>query len=290
MVSFGLKKVAIFGLMSLALCAQDAAFARKATPPQPPIEKAELEANLPAPLAKAAKDFKIPLSAMAISVRALDGSAKPILSVNGQHPVAPASTEKLITTLAALELLGPDYHWITRFFADKRPENDHIGTLYMQGGGDPTWTIEQFQLEVERLAAHGITHIDGDFVVDRGLFNLPEGDPDAFDGKGNRPYNQFPDAALVNYNNTSFEFVPDETQNVAHVITVPTLAGVAVPASIPLGKGKCGDWKGFHVKATENGQKEVVFEGDYPSACGPKVYNMVSFNKNEFLELSLIHI
>ena len=218
---------------------------------------------------------------MAISVRALDGSAKPILSVNGQHPVAPASTEKLITTLAALELLGPDYHWITRFFADKRPENDHIGTLYMQGGGDPTWTIEQFQLEVERLAAHGITHIDGDFVVDRGLFNLPEGDPDAFDGKGNRPYNQFPDAALVNYNNTSFEFVPDETQNVAHVITVPTLAGVAVPASIPLGKGKCGDWKGFHVKATENGQKEVVFEGDYPSACGPKVYNMVSFNKNE---------
>lgn len=115
MVSFGLKKVAIFGLMSLALCAQDAAFARKATPPQPPIEKAELEANLPAPLAKAAKDFKIPLSAMAISVRALDGSAKPILSVNGQHPVAPASTEKLITTLAALELLGPDYHWITRF-------------------------------------------------------------------------------------------------------------------------------------------------------------------------------
>lgn len=284
MVSFGLKKVAIFGLMSLALCAQDAAFARKATPPQPPIEKAELEANLPAPLAKAAKDFKIPLSAMAISVRALDGSAKPILSVNGQHPVAPASTEKLITTLAALELLGPDYHWITRFFADKRPENDHIGTLYMQGGGDPTWTIEQFQLEVERLAAHGITHIDGDFVVDRGLFNLPEGDPDAFDGKGTRPYNQFPDAALVNYNNTSFEFVPDETQNVAHVITVPTLAGVAVPASIPLGKGKCGDWKGFHVKATENGQKEVVFEGDYPSACGPKVYNMVSFNKNEFLE------
>lgn len=278
----------MLGLVSSMLLAQNAAFARghakPNTTPAAPAYQQQIDAELPAPLAKAAKDLKIPLSAMTISIKPLDGSTKPILSINAQESVSPASTAKLITTLAALELLGPDYHWITRFYVDQPPKDGHVGKLYLKGGGDPSFVIEQFQLEVERLAAHGITHIDGDFVVDRSLFNLPEGDPDAFDGKGSRPYNQFPDAALLNYNNMTLEFVPDEEKKVAHVITLPAMAGISVPSSIPLGGGNCSDWKGFTFKPTQDGKKEVVFEGAYPLSCGEHTYNMVSLDKNEFLE------
>ncbi len=247
------------------------------------------EDALPAPLAKAAKELKIPLSAMAISVKSLDGpEAKTILSVNAEASISPASTEKLVTTLAALELLGPNYHWLTEMYVDAEPTADgHIHTLYLKGGGDPSWVIEQFQLEVERLAAHGITHIDGNFVVDRSLFSLPEGDTSAFDGKGDRPYNQFPDAALINYNAMSFEFVPVPAKKIAQVVTLPPMAGMAVPREIPLDNKPCGDWQksiGFKYRTLENGQKTVTFEGTFPESCDARVFSIVTLDKNEYLE------
>ena len=247
-----------------------------------------LDEALPAPLARAAKQMNIGLSNMSISVKALDGTNKTVLSVNAADPVSPASTEKLVTTLAALELLGPNYHWLTDFYIDQDPDQQgHIKNLYLKGSGDPSLVIEQFQLEVDRLAAHGISHIDGDFVVDRSLFDLPPGDTSDFDGKGNCPYNQFPDAALVNYNSMSFEFVPVPGKSIAHIDTLPPLAGIAVPREIPLGDKPCGNWQkevGLRFKVLENGQKAVTFEGVFPKDCDARVFSIVSMDKNEFLE------
>jgi serine-type D-Ala-D-Ala carboxypeptidase/endopeptidase (penicillin-binding protein 4) len=52
----------------------------------------------------------------------------------------PASGIKAITTLAALELLGPKYQWTTRVMYDGELLGDSVitGNLYVTGGGDPT--------------------------------------------------------------------------------------------------------------------------------------------------------
>ena len=50
---------------------------------------------------------------------------------------------KLVTTYAALELLGPNHQWKTEFYADG-PLVDGVlnGNLYLKGGGDPKLNME----------------------------------------------------------------------------------------------------------------------------------------------------
>ncbi len=54
----------------------------------------------------------MPLSAVGITVVPLSGPGL-TLTANENQPMNPASTMKLVTTLAGLELLGPQYQWRT---------------------------------------------------------------------------------------------------------------------------------------------------------------------------------
>ena len=173
-------------------------------------------------LRKAAADCGVDPRAVTVSVVALDGLrmpeggrmpfVRPLLAVNADRSVAPASTAKLVTTLAGLELLGADWKWRTGFYAKARPDAEgRVNGIWLRGGGDPTLVAEKFGLLVERMAQMGVRRIEGDLTVDRSYFDLPEGDPSAFDGRGSRPYNQLPDAAVAGYRSLSFEFVPDES-------------------------------------------------------------------------------
>lgn len=128
-------------------------------------------------------------------------------------------------------------------------------------------------MAVDKLAQTGIKRIEGNIVIDRSYFNIPQVDPGAFDGRSSRPYNLQPDPALINYRNLSFEFIPDKETQTARIVTVPKLAGISFPETIPLGRGGCGDWKtsiGFQLKDLGKGRKRVTFTGKLPAACGPK--------------------
>ena len=248
-----------------------------------------MAAPLPEALEQAAKAYRVPLESLSLSVRSVDRpSEEPLLDWNAMQSVAPASTAKLVTTYAALDILGPDYRWRSQFWADTPPnERGVISHLYLKGSGDPSWVVEGFQLALNRLRQLGVKTIQGDLIVDRHRFASMQGDPADFDGRGDRPYNQLPDAALVNYNSVSFEFVPDPKGQFARVVTVPALDGVEVPDRIALIGGGCGDWKaslGYRIEPIDNVKKRVVFAGGLPKSCGPKRFNVVSFSADEYLE------
>jgi D-alanyl-D-alanine carboxypeptidase/D-alanyl-D-alanine-endopeptidase (penicillin-binding protein 4) len=89
----------------------------------------------------------------------------------------PASTQKLVTTAAAMDVLGPDHRFETRLLADGPIENDVLlGNLYIVGGGDPTLGSDKmegaddWQTVVAKWAAavrnRGITRITGAVVGD----------------------------------------------------------------------------------------------------------------------------
>ena len=168
--------------------------------------------QLPAELKKLARRLKVNPREVVISVRPLDAPGRTLLGVNDGVLEKPASTEKLVTTLAALETLGPAWRWRTGFYAAAAPDAEGVlkGGLFVRGGGDPTFVIEDFALEVERLAQLGVRRIEGDVTIDRSYFNIPDVNSSAFDGRGARPYNLPPDAALVNYRSLSVELIPDE--------------------------------------------------------------------------------
>ena len=71
--------------------------------------------RLPAPVLAALKQQRMPAGGMSVYVREI-GSPLPLLAYGADTPRNPASTMKLLTTLVALERLGPAYAWKTEAY------------------------------------------------------------------------------------------------------------------------------------------------------------------------------
>ncbi|MEY4468360.1 MAG: hypothetical protein RIR21_2154, partial [Pseudomonadota bacterium] len=125
--------------------------------------------GLPAPFGKSISLSGIPPAAVALDIRALNGQV--LASHNQQRAFNPASVMKLVTTAAALDLLGPDYRWITRVYVQGTLAGDVLhGDLVIQGGGDPRLAHEDLARLLRRLRSLGVREIHGDLVLDRSLF------------------------------------------------------------------------------------------------------------------------
>lgn len=87
----------------------------------------------------------------------------------------PASTTKLITALAALEILGGDYRFQTRLLVSgKVHESTLQGDLYLVGGGDPTLSTNDLQGFVDALKTAGITQVSGRFAFDESFLTTTQ--------------------------------------------------------------------------------------------------------------------
>ena len=65
------------------------------------------------------------------------GTGAPLYARNGDLPLAPASTQKLLVAAAALSRLGPDYRFETTVVASRPPVAGQVDDLWVVGGGDP---------------------------------------------------------------------------------------------------------------------------------------------------------
>ena len=93
-------------------------------------------ADLPPPVLQALKTAGIPARSVGAVVQEI-GAARPALAHEAGDVMNPASVMKLVTTYAALELLGPAYRWKTEAYVDG---NDVV----LKGYGDPKLTYESF--------------------------------------------------------------------------------------------------------------------------------------------------
>ncbi len=237
---------------------------------------------LPLELETALARAKIPRDAVSLLV--LDtqpGASTPRLSHRAQVPMNPASVMKLVTTFAALDLLGPAYVWSTPVYVDGSVQNGTLnGNVYIKGQGDPKLVLERLWLLLRRLQGLGIHQIAGDIVLDHSAFEVPEADPASFDGEPLRPYNAAPDALLINYKAVVMTFTPDRASNTAQVQFDPPLFGVQLQTSVPLTGGgsvgstpvaECGDYRAA-LKADFSDARRIRFGGSYSAACGEKVW------------------
>lgn len=230
----------------------------------------ERPAALPAPVAQALQRAQIPDSALSALVVPVDPRAADRIRHRAETEVNPASVMKLVTTYAAIDLLGPDFTWTTRFYTDGRVHQGALrGNLYVRGDGDPKLVIERLQEAFAALQARGVQVIVGDMVLDHSAFELPPRDPGEFDGEALRPYNAAPDALLVNFKSVILRFTPDDGQ--ARVSSEPPLQGLTIDTTVPLARGACGDWRGA-LRARFDQADRIRFEGRYPAACGERTW------------------
>jgi serine-type D-Ala-D-Ala carboxypeptidase/endopeptidase (penicillin-binding protein 4) len=229
---------------------------------------------LPPPVQAALARAGVPASAFSALVVPLDDAAPDRLRHRADASVNPASVMKLVTTYAAIDLLGPDFTWDTRFYTDGTVHRGLLrGNLYVRGGGDPKLVLERIQAAFVALQDQGVRVIVGDMVLDHSAFELPDTDPAAFDGEGLRLYNATPDALLLNFKSVVLTFQPDPFTGLARVLSEPPLAGLAVDASVPLVKGVCGDWRGG-LQARFDDANAIRFSGRYPQSCGERVWTV----------------
>ena len=227
---------------------------------------------MPRPVSRAFLDAGVPLDAVGIVVQDVT-KRRPLFSHQPDKPYNPASVMKLVTTFAALELLGPEYRWKTLAYLDGTLDAGMLhGNLVLKGGGDPKITIEQWQAFMAMLRNKGLASIDGDLILDRTFFAPIAHDPSAFDGEPLKPYNVGPDALLVNFKSFKFAFATSAVTEAALATVEPVLSAVAMGASPTLGAGNCGDWR-TTVGATfiDRGDgRRSSFAGRYPAACGDR--------------------
>ncbi|MBC7954700.1 MAG: D-alanyl-D-alanine carboxypeptidase/D-alanyl-D-alanine-endopeptidase, partial [Cytophagales bacterium] len=198
------------------------------------------------------------------------GATTPRLAWQAQMPVNPASLMKLVTTTAALDLLGPAWSWTTPVWIQGTMLNGVLeGNLVIKGSGDPKLVQERLWLLLRRVQQLGVREIRGDIVLDRSAFLVPEQNPADFDGEPLRPYNVRPDALLLNYKSLLLTFTPDAARGIAIVSSEPPLAGVRIDVGVPLSNGVCNDWRAV-LRAELADPLRVRFAGHYPTACGEK--------------------
>ena len=224
-------------------------------------------AALPSVVRDALQQAHIPLTGVGIEVREIN-ARKPLISVNVEQPMNPASTMKLLTTYAGLELLGPAYTWKTEAWLDGRLEQGVLqGDLILKGYGDPKFTIEQFWLWLRELHGRGLREIRGNLVLDRSAFELVPHDPAAFDNDPIRAYNVGPDALLLNFNAIRLHVIPN--RGAINVITEPELAGITLDNRLTLvAQGDCDNWEdAVSIQLSGN---MLLLQGTFPASCGER--------------------
>lgn len=99
------------------------------------------------------------------------GSPTPSIGYNDQRLTLPASTQKVVTALAALLQLGPDYRFTTTFESNSSINNGVLnGNLIVRFSGDPTFKRQQLRSMIQTLKQKNIRKISGNLVIDTSVF------------------------------------------------------------------------------------------------------------------------
>jgi serine-type D-Ala-D-Ala carboxypeptidase/endopeptidase (penicillin-binding protein 4) len=84
----------------------------------------------------------------------------------------PASNTKLLTSAAAMDVLGPGYRYRTDVLADGDREGGRLdGDLYVRGTGDPTLLAKDYDALAADVAGSGIEEVTGKLVADDTRFD-----------------------------------------------------------------------------------------------------------------------
>jgi D-alanyl-D-alanine carboxypeptidase/D-alanyl-D-alanine-endopeptidase (penicillin-binding protein 4) len=234
---------------------------------------AAVNSSLPAKVQQSLKANKISSQSLSVVTLPLTGPGTSTF-FNADVSVNPASTMKLVTTFAALELLGPTHQWKTEFYSDG-PLKDGVlhGNLFLKGGGDPKLNMERLWLLLRDLRANGVHQITGDLVLDRSHFNQPELPTFNDDGGDtNKPYLVTPDSLLVNLK--ALRFVARTDGGKVHIAVEPPIAEIRIDNRVKaLPSGKCPGWPDVRYNPVKQFDgTTVIVSGKLAEGCRAQTY------------------
>ncbi len=206
-----------------------------------------------------------------------------IIDYQSRFSLTPASGLKLITTAAALEILGEEYKCSTRIYYDGSLSSDGSlrGNIYIRGSGDPTLGSDRVEgsLPLDSLMISwrtaikkvGVKKIEGSIFADDLLFDHKR-TPDYWNWIDIGNYYGTGTSALSLHDNLYFLlFEPaNYTGQPAKILgTEPDIPGLSFINNMKTGPRFSGD-NGYIYAAP--GQFEALLDGTVPA--GPKIFKI----------------
>ncbi len=151
----------------------------------------------------------------AIGVKIIDADkGTEIYSINSDKPITPASTVKLYTTAAALDLLGKNFSLSLKVLANEYPEHGEInGDLIIKGFANPFVTETDIDSLVALLYASGLRKITGDIIGDDSYFDKNYYREHWVKGERTNVNTPPVSALILNRNEIKITFVPKDYRN-----------------------------------------------------------------------------
>jgi serine-type D-Ala-D-Ala carboxypeptidase/endopeptidase (penicillin-binding protein 4) len=163
-------------------------------------------------------------------VLVMDAAGNELVAQNADQPFVPASVAKIVTAWLAMQVLGADYRFQTRFYLDDKR------VLYVRGGGDPFLISEELALLApELVTAVGKEPLTG-MVLDASYFPAKLSIPGIEDS--NRSYDAINTALAVNFNTIQAVRRGNKVESAEKQTPITPLAISQFRARGPNGKGR----------------------------------------------------
>ena len=251
-------------LLALALTSAAAAPAQRDDPLPPPVAAALAKAGLP--------DDALGAIALPLTTR----WARP-WQYRATQAMAPGSAMKLVTSIVALDRLGPNHRGRTELLAAGPIEGELLaGDLVLKGGADPDLDLPALWQMLWQLRQRGVREIAGDVLLDRSLFRparIDLGLP-PFDEAPEWPYNAIPDALMLSGSLMRLALTSNSSGVQARLS--PPLEGIELDASaMTLTEAPCADWDDGWlpalIEATPEARFRIGLRGGFPRRCDAAV-------------------
>lgn len=135
----------------------------------------------------------------------------PLIDINADKKLIPASVTKLFTALAVLEHIPPGTKFSTRLVSAANIDSNNLkGDLYLVGGGDSGFVSETMWYLVNVFKRENIKQVEGDIIIDDSLFDDKRFDVSREDHRVDRAYDAPVGAMSFNWNAINVFLRPGE--------------------------------------------------------------------------------
>lgn len=211
-------------------------------------------------------------------------NSETVFEKNSHLPLIPASNMKIITSVAALHLLKPEYTFKISFYHDGKIENGILkGNLYLKGYGAPDLVGEMIWIMLKEFTQSGIIRVEGDLVGDDSYFDHLERPLSWPASIGDDPYSAPISALACNFSSVKVVVKPGPLNEKPLVHLSPFSDYFKV-----INKAKTkGTKRSLSLKRVyTNGENKIVISGtippnaseysDYRSVENPTLYTLFS--------------
>ena len=225
--------------------------------------------SVPAAWLSTLRKSGVPLKDFGVHVRAVDASSA-TMSLNAEQPYLMASTAKVVTSLAALNLLGPTHQWRTQAHSSSPLRNGALAGDLVIVGGTMGMTPAELRRWFKKMRDEGLAQISGRIVLDG--FSLLANAPPARARPAAEPMAARPAPDALNYNaGASLVVVQPTKGELASISLQPAMPGVVIVNEMLMGGAStavCGARVRWGESPAGNGLPPLLVSGRWVSDCG----------------------